>query len=70
MPVCIHPIVTFLENEDGPTTVEYAIMVALIIVICISAVTTLGSNSNQTFTTTGKAIRLGSASSWVDTAAV
>ena len=39
----------FLKNEDGPTAVEYAVMLALIIVVCITAITTLGSNANNTF---------------------
>ena len=50
----------FLSKEDGPTAVEYAVMLALIIVVCIAAITTLGSNANATFTTVGTAI--GSAS--------
>jgi len=41
--------VNFLKSEDGPTAVEYAVMLALIIVVCITAITTLGSNSNKTF---------------------
>ena len=41
--------VDFLKREDGPTAVEYAVMLALIIVVCITAITTLGSNSNKTF---------------------
>ena len=41
--------VRFLKQEDGPTAVEYAVMLALIIVVCIAAITTLGSNSNDTF---------------------
>jgi pilus assembly protein Flp/PilA len=45
----------FLKSEDGPTAVEYAVMMALIIVVCITAVTTLGGNANKTFTTAGKA---------------
>jgi len=45
----------FLQAEDGPTAVEYAVMLALIMVVCITAVTTLGSNANKTFTTAGKA---------------
>ena len=40
----------FLKREDGPTAVEYAVMLALIIVVCISAITALGSNANATFT--------------------
>jgi len=39
----------FLRNEDGPTAVEYAVMLALIIVVCITAITTLGTNANKTF---------------------
>jgi pilus assembly protein Flp/PilA len=39
----------FLRDEDGPTAVEYAVMLALIIVVCIAAVTTLGTNINNTF---------------------
>jgi pilus assembly protein Flp/PilA len=42
-------VVRFLKNEDGPTAVEYAVMLALIIVVCITAITTLGSNANNTF---------------------
>jgi pilus assembly protein Flp/PilA len=41
--------VEFLKKEDGPTAVEYAVMLALIIVVCIVAITTLGSNANSTF---------------------
>jgi pilus assembly protein Flp/PilA len=39
----------FLKNEDGPTAVEYAVMLALIVVVCITAITTLGSNSNKVY---------------------
>jgi pilus assembly protein Flp/PilA len=42
-------LVNFLKAEDGPTAVEYAVMLALIIVVCITAITALGSNSNNTF---------------------
>ena len=49
-------VVKFLNNEDGPTAVEYAVMLALIIVVCIGAITTLGSNANSTFTSVGSAV--------------
>ncbi len=42
-------LVRFLKEEDGPTAVEYAVMLALIIVVCIGAVTTLGTNASNTF---------------------
>jgi pilus assembly protein Flp/PilA len=46
----------FVRREDGPTAVEYAVMLALIIVVCIAAITTLGQNANNTFTNVGNAI--------------
>jgi pilus assembly protein Flp/PilA len=49
-------LVSFLKNEDGPTAVEYAVMLALIIVVCITAITTLGTNANNTFSYTGNVI--------------
>jgi len=42
-------LVAFLKNEDGPTAVEYAVMLALIIVVCISAISALGSATSNTF---------------------
>ena len=42
-------LVNLLKKEDGPTAVEYAVMLALIIVVCIAAITTLGTNANSTF---------------------
>jgi len=44
-------LINFVKAEDGPTAVEYAVMLALIIVVCIAAVTTLGTNANNTFST-------------------
>lgn len=38
-----------LVSEDGPTAVEYAVMLALIIVVCIAVIGTLGTNASQTF---------------------
>jgi pilus assembly protein Flp/PilA len=39
----------FLVNEDGPTAVEYAVMLALIIVVCLAAITFLGTQASGTF---------------------
>jgi pilus assembly protein Flp/PilA len=50
-------MVSFLKAEDGPTAVEYAVMLALIIVVCIAAITTLGSNANSTFSFVGSSIK-------------
>jgi pilus assembly protein Flp/PilA len=49
-------VVNFLKAEDGPTAVEYAVMLALIIVVCITAITALGSNANNTFSYVGSKI--------------
>jgi pilus assembly protein Flp/PilA len=56
-------VVDFVKREDGPTAVEYAVMLALIIVVCIGAITTLGSNANKTFTSVGAAVNVSSAAS-------
>jgi pilus assembly protein Flp/PilA len=52
--------VTFLRDEDGPTAVEYAVMLALIIMVCITAITALGSNANKTFTRVGSSLNTAS----------
>jgi pilus assembly protein Flp/PilA len=49
---------SFLRSEEGPTAVEYAVMLALIIVVCIGAITTLGANTNQTFTSVDNAVNV------------
>jgi pilus assembly protein Flp/PilA len=51
-----HSIVDFLIKDEGPTAVEYAVMLALIIVVCIAAITTLGQNANSIFTSVGTTI--------------
>jgi pilus assembly protein Flp/PilA len=50
-------LVEFLRKEDGPTAVEYAVMLALIIVVCIAAITALGSNASQTFSYVGSNVK-------------
>jgi pilus assembly protein Flp/PilA len=46
-------LVRFLQNEEGPTAVEYAVMLALIIVVCVAAIATIGTKANTTFNTVG-----------------
>ena len=48
--------VAFLKNEDGPTAVEYAVMLALIIVVCLVAITALGTNASKTFSNVANTI--------------
>ena len=42
-------VVDFLREEDGPTAVEYAVMLAMIVVVCIGAVGLVGGRANETF---------------------
>jgi len=39
----------FLVCEDGPTAVEYAVMLALIVIVCLTAITQVGKNASSTF---------------------
>ena len=49
-------VIVFLNDENGPTVVEYAVMVALIIVVSIAAITTLGTKVSSTFSNTATKI--------------
>jgi pilus assembly protein Flp/PilA len=39
----------FLVSEDGPTAVEYAVMLALIVVVCVGIIKSLGTTISGTF---------------------
>lgn len=39
----------FLVSEDGPTAVEYAVMLALIVIVCLTAITAVGENASAKF---------------------
>jgi pilus assembly protein Flp/PilA len=45
-----------MVEEDGPTAVEYAVMLALIIVVCLTAIAFLGEQASTTFSTIGQSI--------------
>jgi pilus assembly protein Flp/PilA len=49
-------IARFLDREDGPTAVEYAVMLALIIIVCLVAITSLGTNTNASFAKSSNAL--------------
>jgi pilus assembly protein Flp/PilA len=49
-------VAEFCKREDGPTAVEYAVMLALIIVVCLGSIVVLGKNSNNTYTSVGKTV--------------
>ncbi len=45
-----------LAAEDGPTAVEYAVMLSLIICVCIAAITSVGQNASSVFSNTANSI--------------
>lgn len=46
----------FLVSEDGPTAVEYAVMLALIVIVCLTAIQSIGTRANTTFETVRDAL--------------
>ena len=46
----------FLVSEDGPTAVEYAVMLALIIIVCLTAISSIGTNASTTFNNVSQSI--------------
>ena len=57
MKLLLKKICHFLASEDGPTAVEYAVMLALIIiVVCLSAITSIGSKASGVFSAVAKSI--------------
>ena len=45
----VRHITNLLRSEDGPTAVEYAVMLSLIIVVCLAAISTMGGNANNVY---------------------
>lgn len=52
----LNRIKQFLINEDGPTATEYAVMLALVIIICIAGITLLGETVNGVFNTVSEGL--------------
>ena len=46
----------FLVSENGPTAVEYAVMLALIIIVCLAAITTVGTKASTKFVQVSSAL--------------
>jgi pilus assembly protein Flp/PilA len=46
----------FLLSEDGPTAVEYAVMLALIVVVCLAAITSIGQHASSVFSKVASSI--------------
>ena len=45
----VQKVQRFIASEDGPTAVEYAVMLALIVIVCLTAIRSIGTNANTTF---------------------
>jgi pilus assembly protein Flp/PilA len=45
----VQSVKKFLASEDGPTAVEYAVMLALIVIVCLAAIQAIGNNANTKF---------------------
>ena len=54
---------TFLKSEDGPTATEYAVMLALIIIVALAAITGLGTTVSGIFTSVDAALPTGGGAS-------
>jgi pilus assembly protein Flp/PilA len=57
MKKCLNAVKRFIKNEDGPTAVEYAVMLALIIVLCIVVIRQVGTSASKTFSVADSALR-------------
>jgi pilus assembly protein Flp/PilA len=57
MNIITQKIQRFLEDESGPTAVEYAVMIALIIIVCIASVGLVGQSADELFQTSGNTIQ-------------
>ncbi len=60
MKVLFNKVQRFLASEDGPTAVEYAVMLALIIVVCLTAISAIGTNASTTFNKVSQSLSTGS----------
>lgn len=45
----LNQLKAFLKSEDGPTATEYAVMLALIIIVALASITLLGNKVNTIF---------------------
>ena len=50
----------FLVSEDGPTAVEYAVMLALIVIVCLTAISSIGTQASTTFQNVANTLQAGS----------
>jgi len=56
MRTIVQSVSRFIVSEDGPTAVEYAVMLALIVIVCLTAITTVGTNASAVFGSAANAL--------------
>ncbi len=56
MKTFVQQVRQFLVSEDGPTAVEYAVMLALIVVVCLTAISAIGTNASSTFNSVSQSL--------------
>jgi pilus assembly protein Flp/PilA len=49
-------VLKFLRNEEGPTAVEYAVMLAMIVVVCLAGIQALTAETAASYNASGAAI--------------
>ena len=57
MKAFMNGLMRFAISEDGPTAVEYAVMLALIVVVCLAAIQAIGTNATTQFNNVGNALK-------------
>ena len=62
MNIFVNKVRNFLKSEDGPTATEYAVMLALIIIVALGAITGLGTTVDTIFTNVDSSLPTGSSS--------
>ena len=62
MTTFVNRVKDFLRSEDGPTATEYAVMLALIIIVSLAAITGLGTTVDTIFTNVDSSLPTGSSS--------
>ena len=56
MKLLLTKVRSFLASEDGPTAVEYAVMLSLIVVVCLTAITSIGTKASSVFSKVANSI--------------
>ena len=56
-PIMVVMLKKFIANEDGATAIEYGLIAALISVVIIGVLTTVGSNLNTKFGSVATSLR-------------